>query len=138
MSYSNVPRLDINRPDIIAELKSAFESYEQALMANDPETLVNWFWDSPHAIRYGVIENLYGYDEISAFRRKRAEEGGAPKRTVSRTTITTYGTNFGTTHLEYVRESSNRRGRQSQTWMRTHLGWRIVAAHVSLEADTDA
>jgi hypothetical protein len=46
--------------------------------------------------------------------------------------ITTYGTNFATTNIEFELAGDNRIRRQSQTWMRTPDGWRIVAAHVSV------
>jgi len=137
MSQSNASKLEINLPETVAGLKAAFENYETALMENDPATLVNWFWDSPHAIRYGVAENLYGFDEISNYRSQKADSGGAPKRNTVRTTITTYGTDFGTTNIEFLREKSQQLGRQSQTWMRKPEGWRIVAAHVSLNSDND-
>ena len=83
-------------------------------------------------IRYGVAENLYGHDEIIAYRAKRARVGGAPNRRVVREVITTFGHDIGTTNIEYVREASGLSGRQSQTWVRTPDGWRIIAAHVSL------
>jgi Protein of unknown function (DUF3225) len=129
--------MQINEPDVLAELTAVFEEYERALLANEPETLIGLFWRDPSTIRYGVAENLYGFDEIAAYRKARAEQGGAPHRRTTRTVITSYGRDFGTTNIEYIRTSSGKAGRQSQTWMRTTEGWRIVAAHVSLRLDAD-
>lgn len=122
--------MDINLPDVVAEVTAVVERYEAALVSNDVEVLDTLFWNSPHTLRYGAGENLYGYDQIRAFRAQRSPQGLA--RQVLRTAITTYGRDFATTNLEFQREGSARTGRQSQTWMRTPEGWRVVAAHVSL------
>ncbi len=122
--------MDINLPDVVAEVTAAFSRYEAALVSNDVQVLDTLFWNSPHTLRYGASENLYGYEEIRAFRAQRSSQGLA--RQVLRTAITTYGQDFATTNLEFQREGSTRIGRQSQTWMRTPQGWRVVAAHVSL------
>ncbi|MEQ8968289.1 MAG: oxalurate catabolism protein HpxZ [Azospirillaceae bacterium] len=128
---------DIDIPEVLAELEAAFAAYEDALMADRPADLVAAFWEDARAIRYGVAENLHGHAEIAAFRASRSASGGAPKRTTTRTSITTFGRDFGTTNIEYVRDSTGLHGRQSQTWVRTPEGWRIVAAHVSLIRDRD-
>ena len=104
--------------------------YEAALTGNDVAVLDELFWNSPHTLRYGATENLYGYDAIGAFRAARPAQGLA--RTVLKTVITTYGRDFATANLEFQRAGSPKTGRQSQTWMRTPQGWRVVAAHVSL------
>lgn len=122
--------MDINLPDIVAEVTAAFERYETALVTNDVQELDTLFWNSPHTLRYGAGENLYGYEAIREFRAGRSPQGLA--RRVLRTAITTYGTDFATTNIEFQREGSDRIGRQSQTWMRTPAGWRVVSAHVSL------
>ena len=122
--------MEINRPDVLAALSAAFERYERALVGNDVAVLDELFWDSPHTLRYGVGENLYGIEAIRAFRSARPATGLA--RSVLRTQITTYGEDFATTHIEFQREGGTRRGRQTQTWMRTPAGWRVVSAHVSL------
>jgi hypothetical protein len=129
--------MQIDIPEVLAELTAAFEEYERALLSNQPDVLIRLFWRDPRTIRYGVAENLYGADAIAAFRHRRAERGGAPKRKTTRCQITTYGRDFGTTNIEYVRTESGKPGRQSQTWMRTPEGWRIVAAHVSMLAAQD-
>lgn len=121
--------MKINDPTVLAELTAAFEAYERALMTNDVEQLDRLFWDAPHTVRYGVGENLYGIEEIAAFRRARA--GGAPQRVLTRTSITSFGEDFGTACTEYVREGGTAIGRQTHTWVRLPEGWRIVAAHVS-------
>ena len=129
--------MEINIPDVLLDLTKAFNQYEEALLSNQPEILNELFWRSPLTIRYGVAENLYGYDAIVGYRNTRASQGGAPPRETRKTVVTTYGRDFGTTNIEYVRTQSGRKGRQSQTWVRTEDGWRIVGAHVSLLADKD-
>jgi len=124
--------MDINLPDVVAEVTAAFARYETALVNNQVEVLDELFWNSPHTLRYGAGENLYGYDAIRAFRAGRSPQGLA--RRVLRTAITTYGRDFATANIEFQRDSSDRIGRQSQTWMRTPDGWRVVSAHVSLIA----
>jgi hypothetical protein len=130
-------KMEINLPGPLAELTAAFRRYETALLSNKPEILDGLFLISPVTIRYGVAENLYGHDEIKAYRARRAQVGGAPKRRVLREVITTFGQDVGTTNIEYVREATGLAGRQSQTWVRTPDGWRIIAAHVSLLKDKD-
>lgn len=127
---SPIPHMDINLPDVVAEVTVAFARYEAALVGNQVEVLDELFWNSPHTLRYGAAENLYGYDAIRAFRAGRSPQGLA--RRVLRTAITTYGRDFATTNIEFQRDGSDRVGRQSQTWMRTPQGWRVVSAHVSL------
>ncbi|MFA1685227.1 oxalurate catabolism protein HpxZ [Achromobacter dolens] len=122
--------MDINLPAVVAEVTVAFARYEAALVNNQVEVLDELFWNSPHTLRYGAGENLYGYDAIRAFRAGRSPQGLA--RRVLRTAITTYGHDFATTNIEFQRDGSDRIGRQSQTWMRTPQGWRVVSAHVSL------
>lgn len=119
----------INDSDVLAEVSAVFARYEQALVSNDVEVLDELFWNSPHTLRYGATENLYGYEEIQAFRASRP--GTALMRTVLRTHITTFGHDFATANIEFVREGKAAIGRQTQTWWRTPEGWRVVAAHVS-------
>lgn len=124
--------MEINAPSVMAEVTRAFERYEAALVSNDVATLDELFWNSPHTLRYGVAENLYGFDAIAAFRAARPAAGLA--RTLARTVITTYGRDAATANTEFSREGVERIGRQSQTWARLPQGWQIVAAHVSLMA----
>ena len=125
--------LGINLPQALSELTAAFEAYEHALLGNDIEALNDLFWDSPRTVRYGVRELLYGHDAIAQFRRDRGPID--QRRTLCNTTITTFGRDFGTTNMEYLPAGSEWVGRQSQTWVRTEYGWKIVSAHVSFLAD---
>jgi Protein of unknown function (DUF3225) len=122
----------INDPAIVTELQALYAKYEAALMANDAETLTRMFWTSPHAMRFGITENLYGIDEIEAFRKGRSPANLA--RTVRRLDIVTFGLDFGSITLEFERTVNGKviSGRQSQVWARFPEGWRIVSAHVSV------
>jgi len=122
--------MKINDPQILAEVTAAFERYEKALVTNDVGTLDELFFNDPNTVRYGATENLYGYEEIRAFRAGRVPVGLARK--LERTKITTYGADFATANTMFVRDGSTKIGRQSQTWMRTPQGWRVISAHVSL------
>ena len=124
--------MEINLPAVLAEVTAVFERYEQALVSNDVAVLDELFWDSPHTLRYGATENLYGYDAIRAFRAGRPAQG--LERTLLRTVITTYGRDFATANVEFQRAGASKAGRQSQSWLRTPAGWRVVSAHVSLLA----
>ncbi len=119
--------LAVDLPEVVAEVTAAFQAYEQALVTNDVAVLDQLFWNSPTTIRYGATESLYGYSEIQAFRAARPSVG--LDRTLRRTVITTYGRDIATANTEFLR--GERVGRQSQTWMRTPDGWRVVSAHVS-------
>jgi hypothetical protein len=122
--------LTINLPHVLAAVTAQFDRYEKALTGNNVAVLDELFWRSPHTLRYGATENLYGYDAIADFRAGRPSQG--LDRTLLKTVITTYGEDFATANVEFQRAGSSRAGRQSQTWMRTPEGWRVVAAHVSL------
>jgi hypothetical protein len=122
--------MQINDPATLAEVTRQFARYEQALVSNDVAMLDELFWHSPQVLRYGATENLYGSDEIAAFRVARPGKG--LQREVTRTVITTFGRDFATASIEFVRAGSDRIGRQSQSWVRLPEGWRVVAAHVSL------
>ena len=121
---------DINRPEVLAEVNAVFDAYEQALVSNDIEVLDTLFWHSPHTLRYGAGENLYGFEAIQAFRQGRPT--GNLARTVTARQVTTFGDHTAVANIEFVRAGSERIGRQSQTWVRMPEGWRVVAAHVSL------
>lgn len=125
--------MEIDIPEVKAEVEAAFAAYELALTTNDVETLDRLFLNSPRTIRYGAAENLYGYAEIAAFRSGRSPVG--LERTLERTVITTYGRDMATAWTLFDRPSlAGKVGRQSQVWMRTPDGWRVVAAHVSVIA----
>jgi len=121
--------MEIDIPEVHAEVSACFAAYERALVSNDVATLQDLFRRDARTLRYGVGENLYGWEQIAAFRAGRSPVGLA--RTLQRTVITTYGRDFATANTEFTRDG--RTGRQSQSWVRfPDLGWRIVAAHVSM------
>jgi hypothetical protein len=123
--------MEIDLPEVVDEVTAAFERYEKALVSNDVAVLDSIFRDDPRVIRYGGGENLYGYQEIAAFRAARSPAGLA--RTLSKTVITTYGRDFAVASTLFHRASMRGKvGRQMQTWVRGPEGWRVVAAHVSV------
>jgi hypothetical protein len=123
--------MDVDLPDVLAEVTAQFERYEAALVSNDVAVLDELFHADQRTLRYGVGENLYGYDEIMAFRAARSPVGLG--RTTARTVITTYGRDTAVASTLFYREQLvGKVGRQMQTWVRFPYGWRIVAAHVSI------
>jgi hypothetical protein len=125
--------LEINIPEIVAEVEAVFARYECALVNNRIDVLDELFWASPTTVRYGIAENLVGIDAIRAYRAGRPPTSLA--RRLERTVITTYGRDMATAMTEFWREGKPRIGRQSQTWARFPQGWRVVAAHVSFIAE---
>jgi hypothetical protein len=130
--------MELDLPEVVADVRAAFDRYEKALVSNDVATLDALFHDDARTIRYGGAENLYGYAEIMAFRAARPSAGLA--RTLSKTVISTYGHDFAVASTLYNRQSfPGKVGRQMQTWVRFPEGWRVVAAHVSMiETPTNA
>lgn len=126
--------MEINRPEILREMRAVFARYEEALVGNRLDMLDELFWHSHHTVRYGTGENLVGIEAIRAFRAARSPAGLA--RRLDNTVITTYGSDFATAMTEFRREGNAMIGRQSQTWVRLPQGWRVVAAHVSLISST--
>ena len=120
--------MQINTPQVLAEVQAVFVRYEQAVAHNDVAVLDELFWNSTLTLRYGVAENLYGFDSIQSFRASRSK---GVERTLNNTVITTYGSDFATANTEFQSAGNPRNGRQSQAWIRTADGWRIVSAHVS-------
>jgi hypothetical protein len=128
--------MEIDLPEVVTEVREAFARYEQALVTNDVATLNELFHHDGRTIRYGITENLYGYDAIKSFRTARSPAGLA--RTVSDTVITSYGRDFAIASTLFSRATApGRVGRQMQTWVKFPAGWRVVAAHVSV-IDTPA
>ena len=128
--------MQVDLPEVRAEVEAAFAAYERALVTNDVATLEALFWDDPRTIRYGVGENLHGMEAIRAFRRARSPAGAA--RRIGETVITTFGRDFATASTLFWREAAaGRIGRQMQSWARLPEGWRVVAAHVSLIGEPD-
>jgi len=126
--------MEINIPDVVVEVKAAFERYEKAINANDVDVLDGSFWNDPRVIRYSLTDNAYGYEAIHASRLARPKAD--LRRALSNTVITTFGRDFATANTEYHRVESGRHGRQSQTWVRMPEGWRVVSAHVSFMPTT--
>ena len=122
----------VNDPEVLAELQALYPRYEEALVSNDVETLMAMFWTGSPVMRFGVTENLYGPEELAAFRKGRPATN--LPRTVTRLDIATFGRDYGSITLEFERTTPSGllRGRQSQTWVGFEEGWRIVSAHVSL------
>lgn len=123
--------MDIDIPDVVAEVQAAFARYEAALVGNDVATLNELFRVDTRTLRYGIGENLYGHTEIAGFRAARSPTGLT--RSLSRTVITTYGHDTAVAATLFHRPTApGKIGRQMQTWVRFAEGWRIVAAHVSV------
>ena len=123
--------MELDLPEVVAEVATEFERYEKALVSNDVATLDAIFRKDPRTIRYGGGENLYGYAEVAAFRAARSPAGLA--RTLAKTVISTYGRNHAVASTLYYRTTMpGKVGRQMQTWVRFPEGWRVVAAHVSV------
>ena len=128
--------MEINLPDVVAEVTAAFDRYEQALVSNDVAVLDEIFHDDPRTVRYGAQEILYGFDEIAAFRAARSPVG--LMRTLSKTVITTYGRDFAVASTLFRRATlPGKVGRQTQTWVRFAEGWRVVVGHVSVIDEKD-
>lgn len=119
--------MEINNPQVLAEVSSAFQRYQDAVISNDIAVLNELFWDNALTLRYGAGENLYGHTAIAGYRSARSPAGLAREET--KRVVTAYGRDCATTNIEFTR--SGRHGRQSQAWVRMPEGWRIVAAHVS-------
>ena len=130
--------MEVDLPEVVAEVKAAFARYEKALLTNDVAALNALFHADARTIRYGGGENLYGFHEIAAFRGARSPIG--LERTLSKTVITTYGRDFAVASTLFDRASvPSKSGRQMQTWVRFDDGWHVVAAHVSfIDKPTEA
>jgi Protein of unknown function (DUF3225) len=123
--------MQVDLPDVLAEVTAQFERYEKALVANDVAVLDELFHDDARTLRYGIGENLYGYGAIAAFRAARSPVG--LMRRTARTVITTYGRDTAVASTLFYRDTApGKVGRQMQTWVRFAQGWKIVAAHVSI------
>jgi ketosteroid isomerase-like protein len=123
--------MEIGIPSVVAEVKEVFEAYERALQASDVEALDNAFWDSPHVVRYGIAENLYGAEAVARYRRSTPP--GTWARSLSNTVIVTFGYDCAAISTEFSGMNAAA-GRQTQLWARLPGGWKVVAAHVSMMA----
>jgi hypothetical protein len=123
--------MQVDLPDVLAEVTAQFARYEKALVSNDVAVLDELFRDDSRTLRYGGGENLYGYEQIMAFRAGRSPVG--LMRRLDRTVITAYGRDMAVASTLFYRDSAaGKVGRQMQTWVRFAEGWKIVAAHVSV------
>jgi ketosteroid isomerase-like protein len=126
--------MDINRPDIVAEVRAAFDAYEAALLANDNVTLQQFFLDDPRIVRYGIADIQHGHTQIARFRSTQAPF----QRRLRHLVITTFGTDFATASTQFERaDCPGEVGRQMQSWVRIERDWKIVAAHVSMMPEID-
>ena len=126
--------MDINLPHVVTAVTRAFIDYERALLANELATLDAYFWNSQNTVRYGVAENLHGAQTIARYRRHCQPVG--PGRQLLRTVVSTFGEDFATVSTEFHDGVTSRLGRQMQTWARLDGGWKVVAAHVSIDLST--
>src|SRR3546814_16616726 len=99
-------------------------------MPNDFDALDALFWPSEFTVRIGPGQNLYGIAAIQAFRTARV--GGSPPRSLLKSVITSFGTDFATANAEFQRVGAPAPGRQTQSWVRFPEGWRVVRPHISM------
>ena len=121
--------MEIDIPEIVAEVTEAFMKYEKATLANDVEMINELFWNDEKTLRYGPNGTLVSHAALSAFRR--SQDIGAWERTLKDTYIVTFGRDFAVANTESTRSTTDGINRQSQAWVRMPEGWRIVSAHVS-------
>ncbi len=127
--------LDINLTNVLEDFTPAYMEYQKAVDTNDIETMNKLFWNSPQTVRFGPVGSLIGYDMISSYRRERLGHVSS-ERTLRNTVITTFGQDFAVTNTETMKKGSTVVGRQSQSWLKTEDGWKIIAAHVSDQPGT--
>jgi ketosteroid isomerase-like protein len=119
---------DLDRADVVAEVRAAFEAYEAALVAHDLAALDAAFWADPRVVRFGIADDQVGADAIAAWRR--AAGPVTPGRALHDTKVTAFGTDLAIVTTKFT-DDARGVGRQSQVWMRIERRWRIVGAHVS-------
>lgn len=120
---------EVNRPDVLAEVQAAFDGYEKALVDNDVEAIIGYFWASEQTVRFGIADQQYGIDEQRRWRA--AQPPLPPGRQLRDVVVTTFGADFAVVNCRFDYPGGAVSGRQSQTWVRGPAGWRIVSAHVS-------
>ena len=121
--------MQMNIPEVVAEVTESFMKYEKAILANDVKTINELFWDDEKTLRYGPNGTLVSHAALSAFRHSQDIKPWI--RTLRNTYIVTFGWDFGVANTETILPTSDVVGRQSHTWVRMPEGWRIVSAHVS-------
>jgi len=115
---------------VLAEVTALFHAYERALMSNDVDALLAFFWDDPRLTRYGIADRQLGIEQMREFRR--ATPAPTFSRELRQLRINAFGRDMAVAQVEFLRSDTPLRGFQSQTWVRLPQGWRIVAAHVSM------
>ena len=121
--------MEIDLPDVVAQVEAAFTAYEEALVRDDRNAILAWFWDAEKTVRFGIADRQHGADELRAW---RAAQPPVPAgRHLTETTITTFGADYAVVTTLFTYPSGAALGRQSQTWVRFPAGWRVVSAHVS-------
>ena len=120
----------VDLPEVLAEVRAAFEAYEIALLRHDLAALHSFFWHGAEVLRYGVAEHSLG---IEGLRRYRAAAPPVdPRRRLHNTVIKTFGRAAASACTEFTAPGNPLVGRQMQTWIRFDAAWKIVAAHVSM------
>ena len=132
--YSNDDVSRFNQPDVVAEVQQAFEGYYASLRANDVPATQAWFRQSPLTVRFGNAENLFGAEEINAYRAASTSRATSGSNARERFVIATFGRDFATTS-SMTRAENGKIGRATQVWARFPEGWKIVSAHVSSITD---
>jgi hypothetical protein len=121
---------EVNRREVVAEVRSVFERYEAALVDNDLDVLDELFWDSTHTERFGLSDRQRGFAAVQSARRTVTRQ--TPPRTLRDLVIITFDDHTAVVATEFVPDDGvSPVGRQSQTWVRFPEGWRVVSAHVS-------
>jgi hypothetical protein len=123
-----IGEVEVDIPDVVAEVRAAFVAYEEALVAHDLAALDAAFWDDPRVVRFAFGDVQAGPVAIAADRRARPKPTGA--RRMSRLELTTFGRDAAVVFAVFELDGGVVL-LQSQTWGRTAEGWRVVAAHVS-------
>ena len=126
--------MKVNIPEVIEEVTRAFMAYEKALFENDVDIINRLFWNDTKTLRYGPNGTLISHEALSAFRRNRVTDG--VRRILKNTSIVTFGRDYAVANTEANDENIPGTVRQSQTWVRTDEGWKIVSAHVSYLQDS--
>ncbi|MDG4810927.1 DUF3225 domain-containing protein [Micromonospora sp. WMMD1120] len=122
--------MEIDRTEVVAEVAAAFADYERALVDGDADRICAYFWDSGRTVRFGLADHQYGLDEQ---RKWRAAQPPLPAgRRLVDPVVTTFGTDLAVVTTRFGYADADATGRQTQTWVRLPVGWRIVTAHVSV------
>jgi len=125
--------LTLNLGRVRDEVTRCFHAYDSALLANDIDGVGGWFFDGPEAVRFGLREELYGAPQIAAWRQAAPPLRRSPLR---RYDVTSVGTDIAVVTAEFDEAAAT--GRQTQAWIRSLTGWRVLSAHVSVRPGAGA